>query len=358
MASSPGLAAHHRCNEAKPVCHNCLRFGLPCVYDRDAFTRAPEKSTAAQVPPTEAEDDDPLEGRTRRVIETKLMHQYLVETGSSIAADEHTRELFARVVPKLSFESDALLYSMYAIAAVHLQRLGRGEELEGDDEDVANRYSSMAIREHNKEIPKMNRQTTDAVCLASCLMRCIARLQLEGRSMQPYTPPWQWLVLSQTSASTFMEAWEKVGPDPGSVRRNLGRLKHLLHRPEEVRMAEPWDPEIEDAYAHTLDYICTAIDLLDNEGPAGGVFRMLIMFPMLVGRRFVEEVKAGPSRALVILAHYFALLVGFEDNWCIGSIGADEVRAIISALPDQWQGLLTWPKKAIEKYWTYINPSY
>lgn len=337
------------------------------MYDRDTFARASEKSTSARLSPGGAEDDDPPEGRTRRMLETRLMHQYLAETGSSIAADENTRELFSRVIPKLSLDSDALLYSMYTIAALHLQRLGRGEEIEGGAENAANRYFSMAVREHNKDIPKISRQTADAVCLTSCLMRCIARVQLLGRRLQPYTPPWQWLVLAQTSASTFIEAWEKVGPDPSSVayqlikgtlplyergrlpsRRNIGRLKHLLHRPEEVRATEPWDPEIEDAYARTLDYICSAIDLADNEESSGGVFRMLVMFPMLLDRRYVEEVKAGSPRALVILAHYFALLVGFEDVWCIGSIGADEVRAIIDALPDQWQGLLAWPKKAIE----------
>lgn len=296
------------------------------------------------------------------------MHQYLIETGSSIAADERTRDVFARVIPRLSLDSDALLYSMYAISALHLQKLGRSEELGGGAEDVASRYSSMAVREHNKDLSKISGETADVVCLTSCLMRCIALVRLQGRNLQPYVPPWQWLVLTQTSTSIFMEAWERVGPDPNSVayqlikgalplyekvampgRRNLGRLKHLLVRSEELDTTESRNPEIEDAYERTLDYICTAINLSENEGSSLSVFRVLVMFPMVADRRYVEQVKAGSPRALVILAHYFALLVGFQNVWWVGQIGADEVRAIIGALPDQWQGLLAWPRQVIEK---------
>ncbi|KAI1413642.1 C6 finger domain-containing protein [Hypoxylon sp. FL1857] len=357
-----------KCNEEKPVCHNCKRHGLPCIYDRDAFSKkAPEKATANQMFSNRAEEGDPPESRLRRLTETKLMHQYLVETGVTIAADESTRELFARQIPKLSFQSDGLLYSMYAIAALHFARLGRDEEIEGGAENAASRYFSMAVREHNKEISRVSRQTADLVCLTSCLMRAIAFIQFQNRSREPYTPPWQWLALAQTSTSTFVAAYERIGPDPKSLAVRMikqtahlhdkgklpggsfERLQHLMDSPKQLGVTERWDSDVQDAYGRTLSYICTALDVVDEEGWSTRVLRMVLMFPMLSDQRYVELVQEGSPRALVILAHYFALLVKFHDVWWVGNVGTVETRAIASVLPDEWQHLLAWPLKVIEQ---------
>ncbi|KAI1470146.1 uncharacterized protein F4812DRAFT_315757 [Daldinia caldariorum] len=356
-----------KCNEQKPICYNCKRHDLPCIYDRDASAKAFEKSTLAQSPPYKSEESDPPESRTRRMTETRLMHQYIIETGESLAIDLHTRDLLSRIVPKYALNSDALLYSMYALSALHLAKLGRGEEIVGGAENAANMYYSMAVREHKEELSNVNRETADAVCLTSCLIRAVALLQLEGRSLQPYTPPWQCFALIQASTSTFVEVVKRMGPDPQSPVfqlikdtrnihnngkppdiRDYDRLRHLMNRPDEIRALEPWDEDIQAAYEVTLAYLCTIFDLIDEQAPPTAILRRLIMFPMLARRRFVELIQEGASRSLVILAHYFALLTKFEHIWWVASVGADELRAIAGVLPDIWQGLLAWPLKAIE----------
>ncbi|KAI0138565.1 C6 finger domain-containing protein [Hypoxylon sp. NC0597] len=355
-----------KCNEEKPTCHNCKRHGLPCIYDRDAFSkRACEKTSTTQMCPKGPEEDDPPESRSRRVMETKLMHQYLIETGITIAADELTKDVFARQIPELSYQSDGLLYSMYALAALHLTRLGKDEEIEGGAENAASRYFSMAVREHNREISQVSKETADLVSLTSCLMRAIAISQLQNRSRQPYVPPWQWLTLARTSISTFVTAYEQVGPDPKSLAVKLiretahlhdegklpggsfERLQHLMNPPKEPGVTEPWDAEVQDAYGRTLSYICKALEIIDEEGWSGRLFRMVLIFPMLSEHRYVELVRQESPRALVILAHYFALLVRFHDVWWVGSVGTDEIRAIASALPDEWKHLLSWPLEVI-----------
>ncbi|KAI0840416.1 C6 finger domain-containing protein [Hypoxylon sp. FL0890] len=357
-----------KCNEAKPVCHNCKRHDLPCIYDRDAFAKkAAEKTTATQPFPNRPEEEDPPENRSRRLTEAKLMHQYLVETGITIAADEQTGEVFARLIPKLSFQSDGLLYSVYTVAALHLARLGRDEEIEGGAENAASRYFSMAVREHNKEISQVSKQTADLVCLTSCMMRAISQIQFQTRSRQPYVAPWQWLALAQASTSTFVAAYERVGPDLKSVAVRLiketshfhdkgklpggsyQRLQHLMEPPEQPGVTEHWDSEVQDTYGRTLSYLCSALELVDEEGWTGRVFRMVLMFPMLSDQRYVELVQEGSPRALVILAHFFAMLVRYHDVWWVGNVGAEEIRAIASVLPDEWQHLLAWPLKMIRQ---------
>lgn len=366
---------------------------MPCVYDRDGShakrSKGANNSTPVALPPTRKDQDsyadaseaqdylfsaanddesDPPEGRTRRMLEARLMHQYLTETGNLLAIDEITKELFAVNIPDYSFSSDALLYSMYTLAALHLQWLGKdvGFSLEG----VATKYFSMALREHKKEIANLNRETVDPVCLTSCLIRCYASVQLQGRPLRPYTPPWEWLTLIKTSATVFHEAWRLVGIDQNSVafrlidktqhihneERRIGRsgsrrrLEHLMRRDvSDGAASEPWDGATQVAYESTLEYIGRVLDLKEQGVRSTEICRMLVMFPMMAEMRFIDLVRERAPRALVILAHYFALYANHNNFWFIGDAGSKEVRALAEELTGEWRELMDWPLKMVGK---------
>lgn len=400
-----------QCNEGKPICHNCERHQLPCVYDRDGLqkkrptsskpsnksppTSSPgtrersesrEGSTGQEYFGTGAENDgsdeeDPPESRARRMLEVKLMHQYVTETGSSIAIDDVSRNALCRMVPELACQSDALLYSMYTIAALHLVKLGKdaGLSLEG----VADKYFSMAIREHKKELAQISRETVDVVCLTSCLIRTYASIQLQDRPRhyRQYTPPWEWLVVTKSSTTIFEEAWRLVGIEPQSVAFQLiknsrhihskerqpgqssssnsgssgssgrRRLSHLMDRSlseSDGAPDEPWDADTQAVYEKTLDSIGDVLDAIERDGPSGNVCRMLIMFPMLAEKKYIDLVRVGSPRALVILAHYFALLAEYHQFWWIGQSGVKEVRSIADELTGKWHELMEWPLRMID----------
>ncbi|KAK7740848.1 hypothetical protein SLS62_010993 [Diatrype stigma] len=404
-------------------CQRCRarRVKVPCVYDRDGrhvkrSPRASDKSSPASSSgegPYEkresrewsldqhffgagregAEDDgdnDPPEGRARRMLEARLMHQYVTETGSSIAIDEVSRDVFARLTPQLAFRSDALLYSIYTIAALHLGKLHDKTDPAAApvvEPGVAGKYFSMALREHRKEISQLTPDTVDPVCLTSCLMRNYASIQLQDRSRQPYTPPWEWLIVTKSSTTVFAEAWRLVGIEPKSIafqlikgtrhihepargissqNRDSGILKsrdsnngrgrrcfeHLLDRSlsDGDATPEPWDADIQAAYESAIDYISNILGVIELDGPSGNVCRMLVMFPMLADMRYVDLVRAASPRALVILAHYFALLAEYHEFWWLGDSGVKEVRAIAGELTGRWKELMVWPLNMIEKY--------
>ncbi|CAJ2503104.1 Uu.00g104980.m01.CDS01 [Anthostomella pinea] len=374
-----------KCNEAKPICHNCERHQLPCVYDRAAGgLRSPQSSSSSssflqgthsrQSQEREEqsylagalEGDDPPDGRTRRLLEVRLMHQYVTDTSISIAVDEVSRGIFVEAIPKHAFESDAMLYGMYSMAALHLAIKG------GEDSPVfreaARKYFSMAIREHNKEISQLTKETVELVCLTSNLMRNCAFIQLQGRDRHPYTPPWQYLVVARTSTATFTAAWKLGGADPGSAIFRLlkftyhihhgmegvsaehksTRLDYILERSESHMAAESWDADIQAAYESTLNYLGSVIDASEGDQPPNDIQRRLTAFPMLVERRYVELVHAGCPRALVILAHYFAMLSRYEYRWWVGDTPVSEVRAIGDTLAADWQDLMKWPLETIE----------
>ena len=81
--------------------------------------------------------------------------------------------------------------------------------------------------------------------------------------------------------------------------------------------------------------------------PTGDSRRRLLALPMLVTERFIELVEEQQPRALVVLAHYFALLVGFSSFWQMGNAGQREIRGIRSVVPAEWLDLMRAPLHAI-----------
>ncbi|KAH9890183.1 hypothetical protein F4778DRAFT_375539 [Xylariomycetidae sp. FL2044] len=388
-----------KCNEAKPSCHHCQRHRTPCVYDRDtsAGTGTPSPTppqhphphphppppppeislpelndTIPRQDPTpfpggsDKDAADPPEGRSRRLLEAKLMLQYVTETSNATGVDDISRKVFGEMVPRMAFDSDALLYSMYTSAAFQLAALGREPQL--NPAEVSRQYMSMAIREHNKELAQVTRDNIDILCMTSSILRNCATVMLQGRCLEPYAPPLEFLHMSRSSTILFEEAWRIAGSNPNSIaaqyiiitrdlhhepsmpaQNDPERLEHLVRRDPNTAQPEPWDPETRIAYDSALQHLNRVFDIMEADGPRNHAVRALVLFPMLVKRRFVELVEASTPRALVILAHYFALLNQHSERWWIGDAGAKEVRAIAKELQDEhWQSLLEWPLSSLE----------
>ncbi|KJK86263.1 hypothetical protein H633G_09884 [Metarhizium anisopliae BRIP 53284] len=64
--------------------------------------------------------------------------------------------------------------------------------------------------------------------------------------------------------------------------------------------------------------------MLDRR-PPGSVARRLVVFPLLVDARFVDMVDEKRPRALVVMAHYFALLAMLRGFWWVGDAGPREI---------------------------------
>lgn len=304
------------------------------------------------------------ETRTRRLLEVKLMHHYITETGSTMGADPANQRIFGDLVPKFSLTSDALLYSMYTMAALHLEKLGNDEkEL---DVNVRGMYLSMALREHREELSRLRAATLDSACLTATMLRLCLFATLQERPRQPYTPPSEWLLLSGTTKAVFSEALKIVGDDSNhltcqfmimiadimdSEQRsdpNQRRgLEYILNRDLQDEATESWDCEIQATYHSTLSYIGGILDMTKDDALREDMMSRIVLFPMLVRNRFVELVLEAQPRALVVLAHYFGLLVLYRNVWYIGDSAAEEIRAIASALTGKWLVMLEWPLQQI-----------
>ena len=94
------------------------------------------------------------------------------------------------------------------------------------------------------------------------------------------------------------------------------------------------DLETLEAYEKPLSYIGYLYQSVDQDEPVYIVARKIISCAMFVPRLFIDLVEEKIPCALIILAHYFALLARYLSVWWIGKTPKREIEAIRDMLPD------------------------
>lgn len=300
------------------------------------------------------------------------MHHYTLHTSLTfpLSGDPNSRELNTTQIPNLAFTNDALLYSIYFITALHLFK---SEPSNSEALKAYHNYLDLAIRSHRADVAQLSSRNADPVCLTSSLIRFGSFAILQERSLDPYTPPIQWLHMNRGCAEVFRTAWFWIGNRETSIAAkgikrtpdltdtaalfaecNRQSLLHLLARHPHHQETEPWDAEIQEAYESTLSYIGgVQLAIAANNEEPRDICRRLIAFPGLIEKkRFYDLVEEAQPRALVVLAHYFALLARFRDIWWVGDAGVRELKAISGVLGGEWQEMIDWPMKAVEEIYS------
>ena len=116
-----------QCNEVHPVCGNCQRHQVPCIYDhRDSDGIVPELHKHSDLSDDGQNMRDTVsldlpESRDRRLLELKLLHHYNTKTSETLLGAPNS-DVWTVTLPKMAFQAnnDALLHAMYAISALHL----------------------------------------------------------------------------------------------------------------------------------------------------------------------------------------------------------------------------------------------
>jgi hypothetical protein len=307
------------------------------------------------------------ETKARRMLELSLLHHYMISTSLEIlnSGDKVGELAWFTAVPQQSLGNEALMYTMFAVSALHMSETG------SHDEDMIlthRKYLALALAEHKKDVLNLNESNFDAVLLTSTLLRITAFVMLQKRSLSPYEPPPQWLEMTRGAINLFKASWDFIGKDENSMGFKLTKrmpiiwdeeakfaasnregFEYLLHRDEVDVAQEEWPPEVVEAYETTVSYIGCVLIAMKNGEPTNEICRRLIIFPYIVRSKYIELVKEAQPRALAILAHYFAILDQWPDVWWLGRSGSREVYALNEILTGKWSELMKWPMQRVSE---------
>jgi hypothetical protein len=175
----------------------------------------------------------------------------------------------------------------------------------------------------------------------------------------------EWLQMVRGAGSVFREAidsldnYEKakvmilVEAPPylsnlDALFSDTNRIEYTdLLNPSIAGQGETWAKETRSAYKKTLSHIGSIKKGMDDGEHVLGVSRRMMGFALLVPNKFIDMVEEGRPRALVNLAHYFALGAKLSHIWWIRDTPQREILGIQRSLPSEWHGLMRLPLEAV-----------
>jgi hypothetical protein len=277
-----------------------------------------------------------------------------------MGSNPDVREIDTYHLPRLALSNEALLYAIFFLTALHMSSIDPSNTEAGTAYQT---YLDMCLRSHRHDVAVLAVENADQICLTSSLIRIGAFAILSERPLKPYTPPKQWLNMTSASGDVFRLAWgwiadtstslaaiavNKVAPDLSDddtlfAPSNRRHLQHLLKRHPHHSAVEPWSPAIQEGYEQPIAFIGgVQLAIEAGEGPPL-ICRRLVAFPVVVPKRpFHDFVEEGRPRALIVLAHYFALFARYRDFWWIGETGRREVYAIKEMLESLGEEAIEW----------------
>jgi hypothetical protein len=343
--------------QAKPVIHGDFSppFGFSGLHvDPEAVPRTIAYNEFHQT----GDPFDTPEGKSRRLLELRLLQNYIVNTSQTLASchNDEVRHAWSVEVPQLALQYDNLLYEIFAISALHLLTADPH-----NPELIAARqnYLGLSLREHRRAITTLSSESAEAICFASSLILIDAFASLQDRILEPYMPPMEWLMMARGAGSVFDVALNAINnfqnakilvvvqAHPYVHDRNVIFSEH--NRQELLGLLGPeipgeiWDAETQEAYEMTLSYIGGVQIAIDSGEHVMGICRRMMAFATLIPKKFVDFVQEMRPRALAVLAHFFALAASMVDIWWIGSTVQREILGIQQVLPLEWQGMIQMP---------------
>ena len=391
-----------KCDEIHPMCSNCRRHGVTCEYGDPfvqpsngtdnlpppSYDRASQSSASSphgpNSPYADLEDiEHAFTADERRLLELRLLHHYITVVTDTFSS-EPFRQVWYLDSVRLGFEHPFLLNAIFAISSLHIVcDAGDGLRIYSDDErvqsiaKVINRpkfslgnidhakahriYLNLAVRTQREAISSLNPNNADAVFLASVLLSYQAlKLLPDSPSPNVYSPPTQWLRMS-SAISTVVLAARPLVQEGSLVEMTRTRLmepdfedRAAIFNPQNrkpfeallnwSRYPEPdLDFESKNAYEEALAYIGGVWQAILTKEDPKILFRRLVLLGIMVPSQFATFLDEGRPRALVILAHHFAMTKACEENWWLQGVADREVNGIRSILPAEWQWAMEWP---------------
>ncbi|KAK6952253.1 hypothetical protein Daesc_006788 [Daldinia eschscholtzii] len=349
----------------------------PVVYSPNGPGTLSSPSSSYVTPADDGTDVDINlpEGPRRRFWELRLFHNYHANMSQPFSVPQNPElvHMWQCEIPELATRMaiqqnrPALLYVMFANSALYLWKESTDKQERIELMRLQQAYQIMCSREQRHDIDNlMPRMSENAlfICFTSIRMLAHSIGLVQTMAVDPWEPPVQWLWMGRGAGEILnmaasladpenrarIAAVERGPPDLSNgeelITFDHSSLDWLLEHPDGPgSSAAQEDHELDDedvkyAYDSALSYTCTVQKALADGEREYAVVRRFGGFAIYVPAKFAKLVEERRPRAMVILAHFMALWIGFEHVWMIGRAGELQVRGIYKALPIEWSSKL------------------
>ena len=306
-------------------------------------------------------------------MELRLLHHWMTVVSRPFLNTPAPKwgALWRQELPLIALKSDGVLYAMLTMSATHL--LPTLTPASTDHDSVLSsrdQYLVSALEHQRTAVENIKPSNVDELSFAALLISLNAFSMLRERSLEPYEPPMTWLEMGRGAGSVMRQAAALIGQTSGTKLQQIIDTTAPIHKSFEAQELDrealkPYEPILNhdsdsdsvaedsgtsEVYLQTLAVIAAFRTGLKSGEPPYVHLRRITMFPFTVPAKFIDLVRDREPRALVVLAHFFAVISTTEALQYLGNTGDDdtttskrEILAIQQSLPQRWQQLMIWP---------------
>ncbi|KAK0502876.1 hypothetical protein EDD18DRAFT_609826 [Armillaria luteobubalina] len=339
-----------KCDEDFPTCQNCTKRGIECVWSPKHDAKQPGGSILVEQS-SFSHSKRPVAGSTSSsdLLTLELMHHFSTSASYSISSDPDAAATWRSIVPKMAFDpqNHCLLHAILAFSALHIHHVDPTRPFVDRYAQAASTYYYQAkLSVHLAD----SEETADinAVFIALTL---IARYEFAA-SAEVFPPSSEWYITmrairrniekdrTQLEESVLKSFVATVAPTRLSTPLNdqfpsyLSTLLSTSHPAPDVD--ELCDGSVHAAYEDSIYYL---------EQSWQSPFNQCVgLWWYMMSTTFFGLLQAERPRALVILAHYYAMMkrVTQDGPWWVKKQWGNEAAKIISMLDAQWTPWLGW----------------
>ncbi|KAH6951250.1 hypothetical protein BKA56DRAFT_638555 [Ilyonectria sp. MPI-CAGE-AT-0026] len=372
-----------KCDEVKPSCGKCVRFGVPCDFSpislqpNHGTTRSglggrgrPRSDWASWAEQIRLASTGSASGGCQssshplNVGDIELFHKYMTNTVTTLGNDH---ALWREGAPRLGFQHPCILDLMLALSAYHLARLSPLDSTRYLR--LAEQHSTAALQAAAVLLNSLIPETSPALYIVSVLI-CFVSLA-KGPSpgnlllvAEDGQVPWLsllWgvrLIVNTTGWSAiFSGTLAEYFPKPSEDKHDEPvQSLSTIHCPEDWRSslndvssltALIAEPRFRDAYQRELEILTGCCETTFGRGQqyhSGVIGKMEIVLSWIyqLDDTYVEGLSKKDPVSLIILGHFCVLLHTLEHYWFIEDWAVHIMTEILrsSEATKRW---LSWP---------------
>ncbi|KAF1995601.1 hypothetical protein P154DRAFT_340136 [Amniculicola lignicola CBS 123094] len=359
----PCKVRHVKCDETRPACVNCDKYGSNCEY-------LPIKKRAGSIGPYPVSTPSSTEGSTPVILTTQepvlnipqlqLLHHFTMETAKTLVLEPGSEEVFQSYMIKVAFNYTFLLHGSLALAALHLSRLD--QHLHSQYLQQAEQHHNAALAQFRAEVSDIDESNFEAVLLFAFILfpySCAFPPDTTEDPRAELDHLVQSLVITRGVRPLVTQVFEKMLNS--TIARLMPSYLHGINVETEEVPAETelvklrsfsmitanlFPPDISEAYNYAIRMLEVLFKIAARQlnRPSSSLARIWVHH---LSPRFMELLSERQPGALIIFAHYAVLLQRCEPQWFLSGCAEQIVHIADSFVPSEWKDWLDWPREQI-----------
>lgn len=292
------------------------------------------------------------------MIDLQLMNHYtVIHLLSHKDHDPKVRTMWAYEIPQQAVGSSHLMSAVLSFAALHLH-IHRPEDLKL--RLISHQCLVLTLRTMQQQISNITPADAPLTFAASLLIQFQTFVSWKDpctESSSEYELPVEWFVMSQGVSAVLRAATVNLRQSvvkplfdkaPDNSPRNVPPTPDDPFKPAFDVLEVSDLSEADKAALTNCLYVIHAMYLRILEGEKRNITRRRILrFPNGIDPRIIALLRRQDPRAMIVLAHFFAIVKMADDIWYLRGRAAYEVNGITNVLPEAWRPLMAWPREVV-----------